>query len=66
VMLFCFVHKDTKRFKQFWIEQVNLSESIYESENPSDVALVRKVQQENARLFDNQVRELLQRGWVRP
>jgi len=64
-MLYYFVHKDTKQFKQFWIEQRKLSESIYESDNPSDVALVRKVQQENARIFSSQERALFVRGWIR-
>lgn len=64
-MLYCFIHKDTKQFKQFWIEQIQLSESIYESENPKDVALVRKVQQENARIFSSQQKDLFLRGWIR-
>ncbi len=64
-MLYYFIHKDTKQFKQFWIEQIELSESIYESENPKDIALVRKVQQENARIFSSQQNELFLRGWIR-
>ena len=64
-MLYCFIHKDTKQFKQFWIGLRELSESICESDNPSDVALVREVQQENARIFSSWQRDLFLRGWIR-